>query len=87
MDFSTDLLIVAGVVAGAVLWAARAAYRTWKAQGTCSSCGSSGECPVAKNPELLADLAAGKDGKPGQAEGFASCKDLADVLEKKTTGS
>lgn len=84
MEFSTDLLIVVGVVAAAVLWAARAAYRTWRAQGTCSSCGSSGDCPVARNPELLADLTAGRGGKPGDS---ASCKDLADVLEKNTTGS
>ena len=71
MTFSIDILVVGVIVAGALLWAGRATFQTVKKQGTCSSCGSSGECPVAKNPELLEDLA------ESQIPVGASCLDLA----------
>ena len=60
---STLEMIVIGVVVGAALiWAIIAGWRSVKKQGACSSCGSSGECPIANNPEALAEL--GRKGRP-----------------------
>ena len=56
MSSTVEMLIVGGVVAVALAWAGRAAWRSWRKQGVCSSCGSSGDCPVAGNPEALSEL-------------------------------
>jgi hypothetical protein len=81
MNVTADIVIVGIVVAGALLWAVRAAYRTWKSQGACSSCGSSGDCPVAKNPKLLEDLTSGKSTE------FTSCQQVADTVTNESTRS
>ncbi len=56
MGATLEMIIVGVVVAGALVWAAVAGWRAVKTKGVCSSCGSSGECPIADNPEALAEL-------------------------------
>jgi hypothetical protein len=83
MSSTVEMLIVGGVVAVALAWAGRAAWRSWRKQGVCSSCGSSGDCPVAGNPEALSELS-----QKGQLPhldscqpGARSCHELAEMLE------
>ena len=83
MSSTVEMLIVGGVVAVALAWSGRAAWRSWRKQGVCSSCGSSGDCPVAGNPEALSELS-----QKGQLPhldscqpGARSCHELADMLE------
>ena len=56
MGGTLEMTIVTVTVGGALIWAAFAGWRAVKKQGACSSCGSSGECPIADNPEALAEL-------------------------------
>jgi hypothetical protein len=51
MGGSWDLVIVGLLVAGAGVWAVRALVRSLKKPGGCSSCGSSGACPLVKGPD------------------------------------
>ena len=48
--------IVAVIVLATLLWALRGLMRTMKRTGGCSSCATSGDCPVAKDPDLITDL-------------------------------
>jgi len=48
--------IVAVIVLATVIWAVRGLMRTMKRAGGCSSCATSGDCPVAKDPDLITDL-------------------------------
>jgi hypothetical protein len=56
MGSTLEMIIVGVVVGAALIWAVVAGWRSVKKQGACSSCGSSGECPLANNPEALAEL-------------------------------
>ncbi len=85
MNFSVEIVVITVLVLGAVAWAARAAYRSVKGAGGCTSCSSSGECPFVKDPEALAELT-----RQGQATPLeschpqsASCAELIDSLEDK----
>ena len=87
MGSTLEMIVVGVVVAIALVWASRAIWRSIKKQGVCSSCGSSGECPIAGNPDALAELS-----KKGQLTnldscqpGTPSCQELADSLEKEST--
>ncbi len=84
MGSVTEMIIVGVVVAGALVWAGVAFYQTIRKQGTCSSCGSSGECPIAGNPDALAEL--GQKGQLNHLDscqpGSLSCQELAEALEK-----
>lgn len=87
MGTTVEILIVGVVVAVALAWAGRAAWRSWRKQGVCSSCGSSGECPVAGNPDALAELS-----QKGQLThldscqpGTKSCHELVDALDREST--
>ena len=79
-----EMVVVGAAVTVALFWAGRAGWRSWRKQGVCSSCGSSGECPVAGNPEALAEIR-----EKGQLlhldscqPGALSCQELAESLEK-----
>ena len=85
MNSSVEMVIVGVVVVVALAWAGRAAWRSWRKQGVCSSCGSSGECPVAGNPDALTELS-----QKGQLPhldscqpGALSCHELADMLQDR----
>jgi hypothetical protein len=55
-----EMVIVGVVVAVALVWAGRAAWRSFRKTGGCSSCSSSGECPLVKDPDApisLTDIA------------------------------
>lgn len=87
MSSTVEMLIVGGVVAVALAWAGRAAWRSWRKQGVCSSCGSSGECPVAGNPDALVEIR-----QKGQLPhldscqpGGKTCHELAEALEKDSS--
>jgi hypothetical protein len=87
-----ELMVVGGAVTAALAWAGRAGWRSWRKQGVCSSCGSSGECPVADNPEALAEIRArGQLSHLDSCQpGTLSCEDLAQALETRedlVTGS
>ena len=41
-----ETFVVVGIVAGALLWAVGGIWRTVRAKRICSSCASSGGCPV-----------------------------------------
>jgi hypothetical protein len=88
MGSTLEMVIVGVVVGAALIWAGIAGWRAVRQQGTCSSCGSSGECPIAKDPDALAELS-----KKGQLPhldscqpGTFSCQDLAESLEKDAAG-
>jgi hypothetical protein len=85
MSLTLEMVVVGVAVAGAVAWAARAGYKSWKSQGVCSSCGSSGECPIANNPEALAELS--QKGQLNHLDncqpGGPTCQDLAEALERE----
>jgi hypothetical protein len=63
-----EAIVIGTVVLVAVLWAVRAAYRSVNSSGGCSSCSSSGECPLVNNPDALAELT-----RQGQATPLESC--------------
>ena len=65
MNPTLEYVIVGVVVAATVLWAVRALVKTLRKTGGCSSCATSGDCPVAKDPELISDLleAGGRSGR------------------------
>ena len=44
----------------------RALIRTVRRTGGCSSCATSGDCPVNKDPDLISDLLEVGGGKPGE---------------------
>ena len=87
MGSTAELIAVGVIVTVALAWAGRAIWRSVKKQGVCSSCGSSGECPIAGNPDALAELV-----QKGQSPhldscqpGTLSCHELADSLEKESS--
>ena len=87
MNQVMEMIVVGAAVTVAVVWAGRAGWRSWRKQGVCSSCGSSGGCPVAGNPEAMAEIR-----KKGQLPhldscrpGALSCQELAEALEKEPT--
>jgi len=47
-----EILVVGGIVAVALLWAARGIWRATRSRRICSSCASSGGCPVANGTSL-----------------------------------
>lgn len=86
MGSTVEMLVVGTAVAAALIWAARAGWKSVKSKGGCSSCGSAGECPFVGDPEALAELS-----KKGQLTnldscqpGTISCQELAESLEKET---
>ncbi|MEN8005862.1 MAG: FeoB-associated Cys-rich membrane protein [Candidatus Krumholzibacteriota bacterium] len=81
-----EMVVVIVAVAVALAWAGRAAWRSVRKQGVCSSCGSSGECPIAQDPEVLAEIT-----QKGQLPhldscqpGTLTCQELAEALEKES---
>jgi hypothetical protein len=78
MGLNFEVIIVGVAVVVALAWAGRAAWRSVRKQGVCSSCGSSGECPVAGNPKALDEL-----GRKGMLNQPTNCQELADGLEKE----
>lgn len=84
MSGTVETVVVGVAVVGALVWAGRAGWRAVRKQGVCSSCGSSGECPVANDPEALAELS--QKGQQPHLDscqpGPISCRELAEALEK-----
>jgi len=85
MSIGVESVVIGVLVLGALIWAARAAYRSVSQTGGCTSCSSSGDCPLANNPEALAELT-----RQGQATPLeschpetASCAELLESLEEK----
>jgi len=85
MSTGIEAIVIGAIVFIALLWAARAVYRSVKNTGGCSSCASSGECPLVNNPEALAKLV-----RQGQATPLeschpqtASCAELLESVEEK----
>ena len=68
MGSALEMAVVGVVVAGALVWAARSSWRSVKKQGVCSSCGSSGDCPVAKKGAAPDGAACGDPAGPGAPE-------------------
>lgn len=60
MNGGWEMAVVGLLVAGAGAWAVRALVRSLRKPGGCSSCGSSGDCPLVKLPEA-GDHAGGAD--------------------------
>ena len=85
MSFGVETLVIGVLVLGALLWAARSAYRAVKNTGGCSSCASSGECPLVDNPEALAELTRQGQSTPLDSchPATAPCGELLDTLEEK----
>jgi hypothetical protein len=85
MSLGFEAITIGVLVLTALIWAGRAAYRSVKHNGGCSSCASSGECPLVKNPDALAELT-----RQGQATPLeschpetASCSELLESLAEK----
>ena len=85
MSIGIETLVIGGLVAGTLFWAARSAYRAVKHTGGCSSCSSSGECPLVENPEALTELSRQSRTTPRESchPQTASCGELGDSLEEK----
>jgi len=85
MSISVEAVVIGVLVLGALLWAVRSAYRSVKQTGTCSSCSSSGDCPLTNNPEALAELT--RQGRTTPLDSChpqtASCGELVDSLAEK----
>lgn len=64
MNPTTEYIIVGVIVAVTVAWAVRALVRTVRKTGACSSCSTSGDCPVSKDPDLISDLLEVRNGSP-----------------------
>ena len=86
MGSTLEMIVVGTAVAVALIWAARAGWKSVKTKGGCSSCGSAGECPFVGDPEALAELS--KRGQMTNLDscqpGTISCQELAESLEKET---
>ena len=48
-----ETIVVLAVVAVALIWGGRSAWRSVRSGKVCSDCTDSGSCPVANNPEIL----------------------------------
>ena len=85
MNIGIETIIIGGLVAGALIWAARSAYRAVKHTGGCSSCSSSGECPLVENSEALTELARQSRRTPRKNchPETASCGELVESLKDK----
>jgi hypothetical protein len=87
MVLNLETVVVGLAVAGAVAWAGRSGWKSVKSQGVCSSCGSSGECPIAKNPGALAELS--RKGQLNHLDycqpGGPSCQEMAEALAMEAT--
>jgi len=85
MSVGVEAIVIGVLVLGALLWAARAAYRSVKQAGGCSSCASSGECPLVNNPAALAELTRQGQTTPLEAchPETATCAELLDSLAAK----
>jgi hypothetical protein len=85
MGPTIDTVVAGAAVAVALVWAARAVWKSTKTKGVCSSCGSSGECPIAQNPELLTEL--GQKGRLNHLDscqpGGPTCQELLETLENE----
>jgi len=75
MHLNLETIIIGVLVLGAAIWAVRAAWQSVTHAGGCSSCSSSGDCPLMKNPDALFDLQ--------QQAGDASCKEHAKKSAQK----
>ena len=87
MGSSLEMVIVGVAVLAALVWAVWAGWRSVRKQGVCSSCGSSGACPIAGNPEALAELS--RKGQLNQLDscqpGTLSCHELMGVEEDNSS--
>jgi len=66
MTLTVENVIVGLVVAATVFWAVRALVRSVRRTGVCSSCASSGDCPLNKDPGAPADLLEARSLSPGR---------------------
>ena len=78
MSGLTEAIVISAVVAVAVAWAARSTYRSVRKTGGCSSCGSSGECPLMKDPAALTEL----QERAGAGPAGSACGDAGTSLAK-----
>ena len=82
MGGSWEMIAVGAAVVGAAVWALRALIRSVKRPGGCTSCADSGACPLANNPEALAEL--GRRGQMTPLDGChpsgTSCQQLVDMV-------
>ena len=56
MSALTETILVVVIVAVALVWAGRAIWRSVSGKNKCSTCGSSGDCPLVNNPDLIEEL-------------------------------
>ncbi len=56
MSSMTEMVLVGVVVGVALFWAVRAIWNSVRKGNACTSCTSSGDCPVENNPEMLQEL-------------------------------
>ena len=48
-----ETIVTAGIVAVAMFWGLRGAWRSIRKGKICSDCSQSGSCPLVGNPEIL----------------------------------
>ena len=77
-----ELIVVLVVVALALFWGVRTAWRSVRGGKICSDCADSGSCPLADNPEFLERI--GRDGKLPLLDkcgpGRTTCAELAETF-------
>ena len=67
MALTLETVVIGVVVAGTFAWAIRAGVRSVRKTGGCSSCATSGDCPISKDPEALDRIARGEEIAPPTA--------------------
>jgi hypothetical protein len=67
MGFTLENVIIGLVVALTAAWAVRAGIRSVRKTGGCSSCATSGDCPISNDPEALDRIVRGEEIAPPTA--------------------
>ena len=60
VSFGVETIVIGVAFLGAVVWGVRGAVRSFRKTGSCSSCATSGDCPVMKDPKALEKLQKGE---------------------------
>ena len=82
----TEAVVIGVIGLITLIWAVRAIVGSFKTAGGCSSCSSTGDCPLVNNPDALVELTRQGHTTPMDSchPPTASCADLlASVVDKK----
>lgn len=67
MGVTLETVVIGVLVAGTAAWAVRAGVRSVRKTGGCSSCATSGDCPISNDPQAMDRIARGEETTPPTA--------------------